>query len=144
MKNSKLNFLISLCCSFVLIVVIQSCQSNSKSGRKKMIETAMAKKEGNKRSTTPRPNTIIKDVDPKIISINKINTPEELSRIERNLINSKIPKVQGKLIQVEGLVLKEVSELIIKLNPPDNQVEQILKIWLSLFFNNKGKFILVK
>tara|TARA_B100000780_G_scaffold277807_1_gene249395 strand:+ start:1134 stop:1898 length:765 start_codon:yes stop_codon:yes gene_type:complete len=128
MKNSKLNFLISLCCSFVLIVVIQSCQSNSKSGRKKMIETAMAKKEGNKRSTTPRPNTIIKDVDPKIISINKINTPEELSRIERNLINSKIPKVQGKLIQVEGLVLKEVSELIIKLNPPDNQVEQILKM----------------
>ena len=65
MKNSKTKFLIQLCCSFVLIFAIQSCQSNSKSGRKKMIETAMAKKEGNKRSTTPRPNTIIKDREPK-------------------------------------------------------------------------------
>ena len=128
MKNSKTNFLIKLCCSFVLILAIQSCQSNSKSGRKKMIETAMAKKEGNKRSTTPRPNTIKKDVDPKIISINTINTPEELSRIEKDLINSKIPKVQGKLIQVEGLVFKEVSQLSIKLETSPSQVVQILQL----------------
>jgi len=44
---------------------------------------------------------IIKDREPKIISINEIVTPEEDKRIRRNLINSKIPKVQGKLIQVE-------------------------------------------
>lgn len=135
MKNSKTKFLIKLCCSFVLILTIQSCQSNSKSGRKKMIETAMAKKEGNKRSTTPRPNTIKKDVDPKIISINTINTPEELSRIEKDLINSKIPKVQGKLIQVEGLVLKEVSQLSIKLETSPSQVVQILQL-KEYVFNN--------
>ena len=146
MKNSKTKFLIKLCFSFVLIFAIQSCQSNSKSGRKKMIETAMAKKEGNKRSTTPRPNTIIKDVDPKIISINTINTPEELSRIEKDLINSKIPKVQGKLIQVEGLVLREVTELSIKLNTSSSQVEQILVMkdyvhdnWHYIFDPNTGK-----
>ena len=145
MKNSKTKFLIQLCCSFVLIFAIQSCQSNSKSGRKKMIETAMAKKEGNKRSTTPRPNTIKKDIDPKIISINRISTPDEISRIERNLINSKIPKVQGKLIQVEGLVLKEVTELTIKLNTSHSQVEQILEMkdfvfknWHYVFDPNTG------
>tara|TARA_B110000090_G_scaffold164517_1_gene182069 strand:+ start:416 stop:1168 length:753 start_codon:yes stop_codon:yes gene_type:complete len=145
MKNSKTKFLIKLCFSFVLIFAIQSCQSNSKSGRKKMIETAMAKKEGNKRSTTPRPNTIKKDIDPKIISINRISTPDEISRIERNLINSKIPKVQGKLIQVEGLVLKEVTELTIKLNTSHSQVEQILEMkdfvfknWHYVFDPNTG------
>ena len=145
MKNSKTKFLIKLCFSFVLIFAIQSCQSNSKSGRKKMIETAMAKKEGNKRSTTPRPNTIKKDIDPKIISINRISTPDEISRIERNLINSKIPKVQGKLIQVEGLVLKEVTELSIKLNTSHSQVEQILEMkdfvfknWHYVFDPNTG------
>ena len=145
MKNSKTKFLIQLCCSFVLIFAIQSCQSNSESGRKKMIETAMAKKEGNKRSTTPRPNTIKKDIDPKIISINRISTPDEISRIERNLINSKIPKVQGKLIQVEGLVLKEVTELTIKLNTSHSQVEQILEMkdfvfknWHYVFDPNTG------
>ena len=145
MKNSKINFLIKLCFYFGLILAIQSCQSNSKSGRKKMIETAMAKKEGNKRSTTPRPNTIKKDIDPKIISINRISTPDEISRIERNLINSKIPKVKGKLIQVEGLVLKEVTELSIKLNTSDSQVEQILEMkdfvfknWHYVFDPNTG------
>jgi hypothetical protein len=145
MKNSKINFLIKLCFYFGLILAIQSCQSNSKSGRKKMIETAMAKKEGNKRSTTPRPNTIKKDIDPKIISINRISTPDEISRIERNLINSKIPKVQGKLIQVEGLVLKEVTELSIKLNTSHSQVEQILEMkdfvfknWHYVFDPNTG------
>lgn len=135
MKNSKINFLIKFCFYFGLIFAIQSCQSNSKSGRKKMIETAMAKKEGNKRSTTPRPNTIIKDVDPKIISINTINTPEELSRIEKDLINSKIPKVQGKLIQVEGLVLKELSQLSIKLETSPSQVVQILQLKEHVFKN---------
>jgi hypothetical protein len=145
MKNSKINFLIKFCFYFGLIFAIQSCQSNSKSGRKKMIETAMAKKEGNKRSTTPRPNTIKKDIDPKIISINRISTPDEISRIERNLINSKIPKVQGKLIQVEGLVLKEVTELTIKLNTSHSQVEQILEMkdfvfknWHYVFDPNTG------
>ena len=145
MKNSKINFLIKLCFYFGLILAIQSCQSNSKSGRKKMIETAMAKKEGNKRSTTPRPNTIKKDIDPKIISINRISTPDEISKIERNLINSKIPKVKGKLIQVEGLVLKEVTELSIKLNTSDSQVEQILEMkdfvfknWHYVFDPNTG------
>lgn len=145
MKNSKINFLIKLCFYFGLILAIQSCQSNSKSGRKKMIETAMAKKEGNKRSTTPRPNTIKKDIDPKIISINRISTPDEISKIERNLINSKIPKVKGKLIQVEGLVLKEVTELSIKLNTSHSQVEQILEMkdfvfknWHYVFDPNTG------
>mgnify|MGYP006077488795 CR=1 FL=1 len=146
MKNNKTNFLIKLCYSFVLIAAIQSCQSNSKSGLKKMIETAMAKKEGNKKSTTPRPNTIIKDREPKIISINEIVTPKEDKRIRRNLINSKIPKVQGKLIQVEGLVLKEVTELTIKLETSASQIEQILimkdyvfKNWHYIFDPESGK-----
>ena len=62
------------------------------------------------------------------------------------MINSKIPKVQGKLIQVEGLVLKEVSELTIKFETSASQMEQILimkyyvfKNWHYIFDPESGK-----
>ncbi|WP_298766714.1 transglutaminase family protein [uncultured Polaribacter sp.] len=101
-----------------------SCNSCSRSGRAKII--AMAKKEASKKKTIPKPNTIIKNLKPQVINIEDIVTPKENVTIKKDLIKNKIPPAIGHLIQVEGLVLKEVTELNIKLSTSGSQIEQIL------------------
>ena len=85
----------------------------------------MAKKEANKKATKPNPSTINRDVDPYIIEIDDIITSEEKSIMQQDLINNKIPPVKGNLIQVEGLVLREVNQLTIDLKTSGSQLEQI-------------------
>jgi hypothetical protein len=117
----------------VLMFLLSSCTSCSRSGRAQII--AMAKKEANKKNTIPEPNTIIKDADPQIIEIEDIITPREKNSIKNELIKNRIPPAVGNLIQVEGLVLKEVSELNIKLNTSGSQIEQILAMQKYVFKN---------
>lgn len=129
-KNKRIASKIEYCVYFFLLTVIltafQSCESNSRSGRAKLIATAMAKKEARKKTTIPTPETIKKDTRPEIVEINEVVTPKEKTKINEVLKKNKIPSVEGTLIQIEGLVLKEVSELTIKLNVPFSQVDQIL------------------
>lgn len=110
----------------LLLVLTSSCTSCSRSGRAQII--AMAKKEGSKKNTIPEPNTIIKDIAPKIIEIEDVVTPKEKKVINKELVKNKIPEAEGNLIQVEGLVLKEVRELTIKLGATSSQLDQISKM----------------
>jgi|TARA_B110000114_G_scaffold160901_1_gene177855 hypothetical protein len=117
----------------VFAFLLNSCTGCSRSGRVKII--AMAKKEANKKNTIPGPNTIIKDLDPLVIDIEDVVTPEEKKIIKNDLVKNKIPPAIGNLIQVEGLVLKEVSELNIKLNTSGSQVEQIVEMQKYVYRN---------
>jgi len=139
MKNKKiaqkLKYSVYLFLFACMLTTIQSCQSNSRSGRAKLIATAMAKKEANKKATTPTPITINKDIDPEIVDIDDVVTPKEKSKIKKELINNKIPPAKGKLIQVEGLVLQEVNRLTIDLNTSSSQVEQIFAMNNYVFSN---------
>ena len=129
--------------SFALIMALQGCMGLSNSGRAKII--AKAKAEASKNQTIPRPNTIIKDIVPRTVKIKDIVTPKEKQTIKKELIKNKIPKAKGNLIQVEGLVLKEVMELTIKLKTSQSQIDQILSIqkyvqsnWHYIFDPNTG------
>jgi hypothetical protein len=126
----KLIIILSL---VLLAFLLNSCNSCSRSGRTKII--AMAKKEANKKNTIPEPNTIIKDLEPQVINIEDIVTPKEKVIIKNELVKNKIPPVIGNLIQVEGMVLKEVSELNIKLKTSGSQIEQIVAIQKHVFKN---------
>lgn len=111
--------------AFIVVLVFNtSCSSCSRSGKAKII--AMAKKEASKNNTVPEPNTIIKNIEPKIIEIEDVVTPKEKTVINKELIKNKIPKAEGDLIQVEGLIAKEVSELTIDLRTGPNQIKQII------------------
>lgn len=103
-----------------------SCTGFSRTGRDTII--ARAKEESQKEETTPIPNTIVKDVEPIIEDIDDIVTPREAKDIKESLVKNKISPAKGKLIQVEGLVLKEVRELTISLNTTSSQIEQIIKM----------------
>lgn len=118
--------LIILLSMVVFAFLLNSCNSCSKSGRAKII--AMAKKEANKKNTIPEPNTIIKNVEPEIVEIEDVVTPKEKTIIKNELIKNKIPKVEGDLIQVEGLILQEVNRLTIDLKTGSNQIQQIIKM----------------
>lgn len=127
----------------ICLLALQSCVGCSNSGRSKII--AKAKAEASKSNTIPVPNTIIKNIEPKIIGIDSIITPKEEKLIKNDLKKDKIPNAQGKLIQVEGLVLKEVMELTIKLKTSSSQIEQILALqnyvrsnWHYVFDPNTG------
>lgn len=108
------------------LLINTSCTGFSKTGRDTII--ARAKEESKKEETTPIPNTIIKDVEPTIEDIDDIVTPKEAEDIKETLVKNKISPAKGKLIQVEGLVLKEVRELTISLNTTSSQIEQIIKM----------------
>lgn len=125
--SKTLKTIYSICLLIVVstLTLMQSCQSNSKSGKAKLIATVMAKKEANKKPTIPTPETIKEDIEPEIIDIDDVVTPKEKNKIENDLINKKIPPAEGKLIQVEGLVLREVNKLTIDLNTSSSQLEQI-------------------
>jgi len=133
-----------LICFILFTITLQACTGLSNSGRAKII--AQAKKEASKNNTNPEPNTLVKDVVPKVIKIEDVVTTTEKKTINSDLIKNKIPQAIGNLIQVEGLVLKEVSELNIKLKIPQNQIIQILKIqnyiynnWHYIFDPDTGK-----
>lgn len=117
----------------IILFIFNSCNSCSRSGRAKII--AMAKKEANKKNTIPEPNTIIKNSELIIVNIEDIVSPNKKNSINEELIRNKIPPAIGNLIQVEGLVLKEVSELNIKLNTSGSQIEQILAMQKHVFKN---------
>lgn len=127
----------------ICLLALQSCVGCSNSGRSKII--AKAKEEASKSNTIPVPNTIVKNVEPEIIAIEDIVSTIEEKSIKNDLIKDKIPSAKGKLIQVEGLVLKEVMELTIKLKTSQSQIEQILKMqnyiysnWHYIFDPNTG------
>ncbi|TXD53120.1 MULTISPECIES: transglutaminase-like domain-containing protein [unclassified Polaribacter] len=109
---------------FLLLILNASCTSCSRSGRAQII--AMAQKEAAKKNTIPEPNTIIKDVEPEIVMIEDVVTPKERIVIKKELIKSRIPEAEGDLIQVEGLIAKEVYELTIDLETGSNQINQII------------------
>lgn len=129
--------------SLIFLLMLQSCVGCSNSGRAKII--AKAKSEASRSQTIPEPNTMIKDVVPEIVEIEDIVTPKEEKTIKEELIKNKIPPAVGNLIQVEGLVLKEVMELTIKLKTSESQIEQILALqnyiqsnWHYIFDPNTG------
>jgi len=116
-----------------LLALSTSCSSCSRSGRAKIV--AMAKKEAAKKNTVPEPNTIIKDVVPEVIEIEDVVTPKEKILINRELIKNKISEAEGDLIQVEGLIAKEVNELTIDLETGSNQINQIIAMKNHVFSN---------
>ncbi len=112
---------------FILLLFLTfGCSGISKTGREAIIKRA--KSEASKKENKPIPHTIIKNTKPGIEEIEDIITPEESEYIQNQLIQNKIGPAKGKLIQVEGLVLKEVRELTIKLNTSSSQIEQITKM----------------
>jgi hypothetical protein len=121
----------------ILILLVQtiniSCTGFSKTGRNFII--AKAKEEAQKKQTMPIPNTIIKDVEPIIVDIDDVVTPNEAEIIEETLIKNEISPAKGNLIQVEGLVLKEVRELTIELETTSSQLDQITKMKNHVFQN---------
>lgn len=119
--------------SLIFLLILQSCVGCSNSGRAKII--AKAKSEAAKSKTIPEPNTMIKDVVPEIVKIEDIVTQKEEKSIKKELIKNKIPPAKGNLIQVEGLVLKEVMELNIKLKTSQSQVEQIFAMQNYVYSN---------
>jgi hypothetical protein len=140
MKYKLIISLFALALSFFL----NSCNSCSRSGRAKII--AMAKKEARKKNTIPEPNTIIKNFKPQVIDIEDVLTPKEKVIIKNDLVKNKIPPAIGNLIQVEGLILKEVTELNIKLKTSSSQIEQIIvfqnhirKNWHYIFDPETGQ-----
>jgi len=144
MKNScvvvasKYKLIIIVIIGFLFSFI--SCQSNSRSGRAQMITTVMSKKESNKKTTFPNPETIKKNTILDVIRIDKVVTQGENTKINNMLAKNRFPPVQGTLIQVEGLVLKEVSELTIKLNiPGPRQINQILT--LRDYVRNKWHYL---
>ena len=88
-------------------------------------------KESKKKPSKPKPKTIEKKITPKIVKLNKVVTPKEKQQIKKELSKRKIPPAKGKLIQVEGLILKELTELAINLNMQitgSNREENIIKL----------------
>lgn len=122
--------LIILLSMIVFAFLLNSCTSCSKSGRAKIIALAMAKNEARKKVTLPTPETIKIDTDPKIIEVTpdqEINNELIIKEAEKKN-NKKIPEAEGVLIQVEGLIAKEVSELTIDLDTGSNQIKQIIEL----------------
>jgi hypothetical protein len=122
-----MNKLLLLFCSLAIMALANSCQSCSTSGRNAM-RVAMAQKEARKHPDTPTPESIDRNDNPEVVAIDDVVTPDEADFINKKLINDKIPPAEGELIQVEGLVFKEVTELTIGLKASDSQVDQIIKM----------------
>ena len=120
----------------ISLIAIQGC-----CGRSCIVASANAKmeEEAKKSKSTPQPKTIKKDIEPNKVVIDDIFTPKEERIIKEDLIKRKIPRAEGKLIQVEGLVAKEVSELTIDLETGPNQINQILS--MRDFVKNKWHYV---
>lgn len=141
MKNKYLVILLSV----LTITLFVGCGTPRSKLVKIAIEQAK-RKEGKKEKVTPKPNTIIKDVEPEVVTIKDVVNPSGKGKIRESDINNLIPPAEGKLIQVEGLIWKEVNELTIDLGVSSNQVEQIIalrdhvkKNWHYVFDPVRGK-----
>lgn len=117
--NNKL-FWILLLVQYCLI----SCSGFSRTGRNFVIEKARA--EASKKEKSPIPETIKENIIPKTEPIENIVNSEESKKIKKILDNRKIQPAQGELIQVEGLVLREVTILLTDLEASENQFDQII------------------
>jgi hypothetical protein len=126
--------IVSISIALFIAFIFQGCTPRSK-----MVQIAMAKNEASKKNTIPEPNTIINNIEPEIIEIDDVVTPKEKTVIKRELIKNKIPEAEGDLIQIEGLVLKELIELNIKLNTNGSQVSQIMA--MKEFVNSNWHYI---
>lgn len=130
--NSKF-YLIAISLVLVFGVMFSCGDGISKSGRVRLLTTAQ--KEHSKRSTIPEPNTFRRDRQPKkTVKIDDVVTPEQKELIRKDLINNSISPAKGDKIQVEGLISKEVTELLIDLNiKSSSQVDQILALQKYVF-----------
>lgn len=127
MKGKK-TFFIAIVILFLSIPVLTSCAGCTKTGRERLL-VKMAQEESLRPSTDPEPNISINDENiPESIKIADVVTPDEEVQIEEELEDSKIPPAQGELVQIEGLVAKEMMELLIALETNDDQVDQILQV----------------
>jgi len=130
--KQKIFYLLSV---FFIIIIAIAC--TSKTQKAKLIAEAMAKNEAIKNATIPHPETIVIDATPEIINVTpeqQINNKEVIKNAEESQ-DKKIDNAKGNLIQVEGLVLKEVSELNIKLNTSGSQIDQIIAMKEYVFDN---------
>jgi len=112
---------------FSCLLAITACQSCSKSGRTQLaIKQALV--EAARSRTEPQPNTIKEDNLPITEDLSDIASETERRNIKRDLKLSDIPPAIGELIQVEGLVFKELNEITINANTGPSQIEQILTV----------------
>lgn len=121
-----------------------NCNGCTEASRKRFV-AAKARSESKKKATKPEPETIIKKRDPQLITIDEIVTPEEKEKISSKIKRANKSPAQGKLIQVEGLILIEVTELTINLKTSSSPYEQIIlmknhikKNWHYIFDPNTG------
>ena len=110
----------------MVVLQLSSCSGCSKTGRERVL-VRMALEESLKEVTDPDPNSLEIDTEPVAEEIDDIASDEEQRRILDELENERIGPAQGKLIQVEGLVAKEVFELLVDLGVGPNapRIEQI-------------------
>lgn len=123
-----------LICILILVqCCLLSCSGFSKTGRNFVIQKARA--EASKKEKSPIPETIKKNTVPKTEPIENIVNPEESKKIKKILDYNEIPPVQGELIQVEGLVLREVTILLSDLEASDDRFDQIIKMKNHVYKN---------
>ena len=127
----------------LITFTLSGCNGCTKASRARTI--AKARSESKKKATVPKPKTLIKEVEPEVVKIDNVVTPEEKKVISNKLKKDKIPPAKGELIQVEGLVLKEVTKLTIDLGASENPIHQILLMkdhvkhnWHYVFDPNTG------
>jgi hypothetical protein len=109
-----------------LLILFISCSGFSRTGRNFVIQKAQA--EASKKEKKPIPETIDKNTILKVEPIDNIVNGEESKKIKSILDYDKIQPAQGELVQVEGLILREVTILLSDLNTSDNQYDQIMSM----------------
>ncbi|MGK0234812.1 MAG: transglutaminase-like putative cysteine protease [Psychroserpens sp.] len=115
MNKKRLSILNILC----FFLILSSC--NTITCMKSKVEFEHSKEE-----TIPTPDTLKKDVQPETVEIDEILPSDEIKLIKKELAKKEYLPVKGRLIQIEGLVVKEVAELTIKLKTSSSPIEQIL------------------
>lgn len=111
----------------LLFLSISSCQSCSRSGRRQLA-IRQAIEQASRSKTTPHPNTIERDDLPEIEDLDDITSETERRDINNRLKGSAIAPAIGDLIQVEGLVFKELNEITIDAHSSSSQIDQILTV----------------
>lgn len=127
----------------IITVSLSACDGCTQASRARTV--AKARAESKRKATKPEPKTLIKEEKPEVVKIDDIVTPQEKRIIAKRLKKDKIPPAKGTLIQVEGLVLKEVTQLTIDLSATEHPIHQILlmkehikKNWHYIFDPNTG------
>lgn len=127
----------------IISALTYGCNGCTQASRARTV--AKARSESRKKASKPKPKTLIKEEEPEAVKIDDVLSPEEKKVISNKLKKDKIPPAKGNLIQVEGLVLKEVTELTIDLQTTSSPIEQILLMkehikqnWHYIFDPNTG------